>query len=213
MNSFAGFSQKPKKTINPSANFLETLKDFGSSFKQQAKGTTFGVGTGALDQLFGAGNSQNVPQTKEIKPNAPFNFEEFLHSREKQIASVERQRFKHHLQEEKLVYHRKQEEVKLQIKVVQEELKKFASATVGLSQEIKQATLMAVVDPGTYHENFFDRLKKLIVLARKKICESKTWLETFNHRSKQKSFYWSGVQKSGTKFLLSHERYMATQAG
>lgn len=215
MDNFKGFGSKAKKTVNRPTNFIESLRDLSSSFKKQAKDASLGLGNDVFNQILGSAGvkSPQTPQTSEVNPNSPFNFEDFIRSRENQVALRERQHFQRRLQEEKLVYHRKQEEVKMQIKVVQEELKKLASATVGLSQEVKKATLMAVVDPGTYHENFFDRLRNLIELARKKIGESQTWLETFNHRSKQKSIYWGGVQKSGTKYMLSHERYMSTQAG
>ena len=137
----------------------------------------------------------------------------YLKSRERQAVSRERQKFEGRIREERLVFHRKQEEAKLQIKAVQEELKKLADASQGLSQEIKKATFTATVEPGTYHDNFFDRIRRLIQLARKKISESKSWLETFNHRAKKRSHYWFNVKKSGTKFMLSQERYMSTQVG
>lgn len=194
-----GFSAGSKKNQRPT-NFIEALKDIGSSGKQQTK-----------DLIFGApGNKQ--PSAGETGKEA-FNFEEYLKSREKQIALQERQRFESKIEQERLIFHRKQEETKLQIQAIQEELKKLAQTTSNLSGEVKKATLQAVVEPGTYHENFFDRIRKLIELARKKLAESETWMQIFNARSKQKSHYWGQVQKSGTQFMLSQERYMVTQVG
>ena len=201
MDTFSSFnqnSQKQKKTQG-STNFIEALKGFGSSFKQQAKDAAFGV--------------PSKPQSGDLKAEQPFNFENYLKSRERQIESREKQKYERKIQEERLIFHHKQEEAKLQIKAVQEELKKLASATTGLSNEVKKAVFTAAVEPGTYHENFFDRIRNLIELARKKIVESKSWLETFNKRSKKRSHYWFNVKKSGTKFMLSQERYMATQVG
>lgn len=216
MNSFSSFSHKASKSNQTKpANFIEAFKDLGDSFKKQAGDASLGAGQGIIDQLFGVPktNKQTTHKTGELHPDQPFNFEEYLQSREKTILSQERQRFQRRIQEEHLIFHQKNEEAKIQIRLVQEELKKMAQATQGLSEEIKKATLSAVVDPGTYHENFFDRIKKLIQFARKKIVESRTWMETFNQRAAKCSHYWGNVQKSGTKYMLSHERYMSTQAG
>ncbi|HUV47185.1 MAG TPA: DUF5660 family protein [Candidatus Bathyarchaeia archaeon] len=214
MDSFGDFSNnsKSKKNQKPT-NFIEALKDFGSSAKQQAKDLTFGTGKDTLDQISGFSSTPSKPQTGELTPEQPFDFEEYLSSREKQIVSQEKQRFERRIEEERLVFHRKQEEAKLQVKAVQEELKKLADATEGLSEEIKTATFVATVDPGTYHEGFFDRIRRIIKSAREKIVDSKTWLQTFNHRAKKQSFYWFSAGKSGTKFTLSQERYMSTQVG
>lgn len=186
-------SQKPK-------NFIEALKDIGSSSKQQTKDLVFGP-------------QGNQAQRNEMQAKPGFNFNEYLKSKEKQIASRERQRYQHRIEEERLVFHRKQEEAKLQIKAVQNELQKLAETTQNISIEVKKATVQAIVEPGTYHENFFDRIRRLIELARKKLNESNTWLQLFNHRGKKRSHYWGQVQKSGTKFMLSQERYMVTQVG
>lgn len=213
MDPLHSFSSKSKPKSSKGTNFIEALKDFGTPLKQQAKDLTLGTGRNFLDQIFGTAPSQSTPASSEQKVDQPHNFEDFLKSRERQIAFQERRRYEHKIEEERIIFHRKQEEAKLQIKAVQEELKKLADATGDLSVEIKKATFTAVVDPGTYHENFFDRIRKLIALARTKITESTSWLETFNNRCKKRSYYWGAVQTSGTKFMLSHERYMATQAG
>lgn len=199
---FKSFSskQKSKKTARP-ANFIETLKGFGSPVKQQVK-----------DLAFGASTSSH-PSSGELNPEAPFNFNDYLKSKENQIEFREQQKYQRRFEEERLVFHHKQEEAKVQIKAVQEELKKLAEATQELSIEVKKTAFTAVVNPGTYHESFFDRLRSLIELARKKLVESKSWLQTFNHRTKKRSHYWQSVKKSGTKFMLSQERYMSTQVG
>jgi hypothetical protein len=211
MDPFNPFNnhQQNKKTAKP-VNFIEALKGFSTPIKQQAKDVTVGTGRGVVNQIFGA---PKQPQSGEMTPDAPFNFEDYLKSKEKQIVQREQQKFQHRFEQERLVFHRKQEEAKLQIKAVQEELKKLAESTQGLSIEVEKATIQAVVEPGTYHENFFDRIRNLIALARKKLAESQSWLQIFNHRAKKRSHYWGQVKKSGTKFMLSQERYTATQTG
>jgi len=203
-----------KKTSNRPNNFIEALKDLGSSIKQQAKDATLGAGKSMVDQVLNAPPIDNKPQAGELNPNTPFNFEDFLKSRERQIEQTQKQRYEKRLKDETLIFHRKEEEAKLQIKSIQEELKKLAEVTQGLSQEVKKAVFTASVAPGTYHLTFFDRIRGIIELARKQISESKTWFESFNRRKKHKQgHYWGQVKKSGTKFMLSQERYMATQSG
>lgn len=202
-----------KKPASKTTNFIESLKDLGSSIKKQAQDATLGTGRGIIDQVLGPSKPSSDTQINELKPQQPFNFEDFLKSREKQIESIQRQRYERRFREEKLVFYRKDEEAKVQIKAIQEELKQLAKATDGLSLEVKKAVLTETMSPGVYHFNFFERIRRIIELARKQVVESKSWLELFNHRRKQKNFYWDQVKKSGTKFMLSGERYMATQSG
>lgn len=217
MDPLNNLNQKPKAkktTSSKATNFIEALKDLSSSVKKQAKDATLETGRGLVDQIFGAPKTSKQPQSGELTPDKPFNFEDFLKSRERQIEHAQKQRFEKRLREERVIFHHKEEEAKLQIKAIQEELKKLAQATQGLSQEVKKAVFTQTVEPGTYHLSFFNRIRRIIELARKQITESKTWFEAFNHRKKRKqAFYWSQVKKSGTKYMLSQERYMATQAG
>lgn len=215
MDPFKNFTtnstSKKRATSSKPTNFIEALKDFQSSVKKQSKDATFGVAGSALNQLTGGASIQS--ESGEVAPGKPFNFAEFLKSREQQIRQQERLAYERRYREEKLVYSSKQEEVKLQIKAIQEEIKKLADSTQGLSVEVKKAAFQVVVNPGTYHVGFFERLRRIIQFVRKQIAESHTWLETMNNRSKKKSYYWFHAKKSGTKFMLSQERYMATQVG
>lgn len=204
---------KPKKTTK-AANFIESLKELSSSLKKQSKDATLGVGQTAYQQIFSRPAAPTAPKTGELIPDKPFNFEDFLKSQERQAEFRAKQGFERRFTQETMVFHRKEEEAKLQIKAIQEELKKLAETTKDLSQEVKKAVFTTAVEPGAYHLSFFERIRQMIELARKQIAESKTWFETFNKRKKSKqAFYWFNVKKSGTKFMLSQERYMATQAG
>lgn len=209
-------NSKPKKKASSSkpSSFIEALKDFKSGVKQQAKDATLGVANSAFNQLTGAPRIPLQPESGDVAAeNKQFNFAEFLKSREQLIKKQERFTYERRYREEKLVFSRKQEEVKLQIKAIQEELSKLANSTQGLSIEIKKAAFQAVVNPGAYHVSFFEKLRRTIQFVRKKLADSKTWLQTMNNRSKKKSHYWHHVKKSGTKFMLSQERYMSTQVG
>jgi len=210
MDPLNPFDQKPKKKPQTkSHNFIETLKEIGSSIKDQAKEATLGAAKNAVDQITGtAEDSSSSPMSEQS-----FDFEEFLKSREKQVEYIERKTAERKIEQERLVFNRKEEETQQQIKFLAEELKKLAKETEGLDLEVKKATEAAFVDPGAYHFSFLERIRRIIALARKQIAESRTWLQTWNDRAKKRSHYWFNVKKSGTKFMLSGERSVATSKG
>jgi len=210
MDPLNPFDQKPKKKPQTkSHNFIEALKEIGSSIKDQAKEATLGAAKNAVDQITGtAEDSSSSPMSEQS-----FDFEEFLKSREKQVEYIERKTAERKIEQERLVFNRKEEETQQQIKFLAEELKKLAKETEGLDLEVKKATEAAFVDPGAYHFSFLERIRRIIALARKQIAESRTWLQTWNDRAKKRSHYWFNVKKSGTKFMLSGERSVATSKG
>lgn len=211
---------KPTKKIPFSRpyNFIEALKDLGSGIKSQAKAASVGTLDNAVGQITGQAQGQpgEKPDAALSQPQMPFNFAEFLRSRENQIRQQERLISQQQRGVETLVFHRKEEQAKKEIEVIKTEIKKLVIETGDIAtelQEAEKAVATTTVAAGIYHLNFFERVRRLIKLARKRICESKSWLQLFNSRSQDKSYYWAQVQKSGTKYMLSHERYMATQAG
>lgn len=210
--SSSSFKSKPKKTQRPQ-NFIEALKDLSSSVKTQTKDATLGVGRGVVDQLFGAtGDSAAKPADNQA--NKPFSFEEFLRSREQQVETITKQRYEKKIQDERLLFTHKEQENKMQIKAIQEELKKLAAATNNLSQEVRKAVSANFVEVGAYHKNFLDHIRSIIEFASQEVANSTTWLKNCHKRKKQQGLmYWAQVKKSGTRYMLSSERYMATQAG
>jgi len=202
-------AQKKKKTGPKYQNFIEAFKDIGkSAVKSFTQDVVKDTARNALDSL-----TKRAPQPDTQPSQEPFNFEEFLQLQERKIRHRERTRFETIRREEKIIYSREQQQVKVQIETVQTQIKELAKEQVGLMKEIDKATFQAVANPGVYHQNFFERLLHLIKLAKKKIADSRTWLHFHNHRAKKRGYYWQNVKKSGTKFMLSQERYMATQAG
>ena len=201
-----------KKGRKTPVNFLEVLKDLGGSVVGAAKQETTGVGKNILEHV---GGLETFRSQGELQPNQTIDLTE-IQKKEKELR-LKDWRIQEEIvslrKQEKILYSRQDQEAKLQIQAVQQELKKLAQATEGLTKEVKIASIQAPVDPGTYHFGFFDRLKSFIFEFRKKIQDSKTWLASFNQRSQKRNFYWFSVKKSGTKFMLSQERYMATAAG
>ncbi|MBL7150541.1 hypothetical protein ISS86_01270 [Candidatus Microgenomates bacterium] len=190
--------------------FLENLKDLGGGIIRSAvEDVVKGTAEELAGQITGL-KTKKVVEKGTLEQGQPLD----LAAREKEIREQERQSFERQKAHEKIAWTKEQQEVKFQIEALQQELKKLVNETEGLSREIKTAAVQAIVEPGTYHLNFFERLQKMIKLIRKKVQESKTWLVEWNSYSKRKrNVYWTQVKKSGTKYMLSSERYMSTQAG
>jgi|GEM_PF-2552327 len=198
-------SNKSKFLKTTASNFLEALQD-------QLKAASLGSAKSALDQLFG---SAPVPQENQL-PN--FNLENFIQLREQQVRQQERALHERKRSAEVLVFCRKEELCKKQIEMIKQEIKILAKQTGALSVELIEAEKTVSsqtpdVKSGIYYFSFFERIHRLIKLAKKRINESRTWLQEFTARSKAKSYYWTQFSKSGTKFSLSQERYLATTAG
>lgn len=212
LSNSLGFNS-PKKKINHVNNTVEAVRD-------QVKAATTGVAGNFMDQLTGSysssGTSDNQPKSSENSGQPPFDFAEFLRLRENRIRQQERNLAGQQQRTETVLFHQKEEQTRHEIKFIQEEILKIIQTTEGVSSELisaEQAVLSNTTEAGTYQLNFFQRIRQLLLVVRKRLSESKHWLEAFNSRSQQKSFYWGQVNKSGTKYMLSQERYMSTQAG
>lgn len=176
---------KKKKSSPKFQNFLEAFKDTQSA----------------------------QPKTQSAHNSEDFNFEEYLSQQENKVRQQERMRFESIRREEQIVFSSEKQQTKVQIETLQVQIQALAKELTGVMVEADKAAFQAIANPGTYHQNFFERLLKLIKLARKKVSESKTWLMMHNHRGQCKSAYWNGVKKGGTSFMLSSDRTAATQSG
>jgi hypothetical protein len=112
--------------------------------------------------------------------------------------------------------------MKEEIQQVIIELKSLASSTKQLEKEIVEATGHTIVNPGKYHKTFFRWLMSIVQDARVKIDNAGVWLAEMNGKQskkgagggkKKQNNYWNMTKKHGTKFSLSGERAIATQAG
>lgn len=199
-------TQPKKKRPVLSDNFLEKLRELGSDVGDSViEDVIEGLPSTAIDQLTGRKRSGT------LKPNETLSLEE-AQEQEQSRRRLSREFFRVR-QEERLVFKQEEQKTRLQIKAIQEELKKLVESTKDLVKEVEVASKLEPVEPGVYHLNFFERLKQAIIIFRKKIEDSASWLSLFNQRAKKRGYYWTQFKKSGTKFLLSQERYMATQAG
>lgn len=196
--------QNPKTKKIRSDALIEALRGFGGDtakslnedFLKQIPNDIFEqVGLRPkFDARTPAGNESMHPQGQE-------DWERKL----RQAEAVRRQ--------EKTIYNAKQQETKTQVSVLVEEVKRLASSVQNLEKEVEITAIQTPVEPGVYHVSFFQKLISFLRSLSEKIEDSTLWLSAANTKSKKRSHYWGQVQKSGSKFMLSQERYMATQAG
>jgi hypothetical protein len=115
--------------------------------------------------------------------------------------------------EEQSHINKKTNELKIQLKTIQEEVLILAQNTQGLSKEIQIATMQAPIEPGIYHLVFFEKLLEFIKSFRKKIEEASVWLHSTNTRAAKKNAWGARYKKHGAKYLLSGEHYLSRSAG
>ena len=187
-----------------------------TNFLEALTGLSKGVGEEAKIQVTQA-ITQDIPQSLgfsgTLKPNESFSVAD-IEAAEVRGEHKAATRFSNHLEQERLVFLRSENEKNAQISQILAEISQIAKSLGDMGKEIQVATMQAPVNPGVYHRNFFVQLKSFIAELKVKVAESRHWLATANARaSKQKGYFWGQAQKSGTKFLLSQERYMVTTTG
>mgnify|MGYP001581692159 CR=1 FL=1 len=196
------------------ANPLETFKDLGSSTVDQMKSEMSKLPENFMDQLFGV----KIPQRKysgEIELGESVEFSEIFSGKREEIIKLKKQEFLERklLQEEKIQVEKKTNELKLQLKAIQNEIITFSVKVGELAQETKIAAMQAPVEPGVYHVIFFEKLLEFIKSFGKKIEEAQVWLHAVNKRAQKKNAWGANYKKHGAKYLLSSEHYLQRSAG
>lgn len=115
--------------------------------------------------------------------------------------------------EEHLVFSAKEQETKAKVESLVVEVRKMSVAVKALEDQVQTAAFITPENPGVYHETFFEKLISFIKAMTKNVNSASNWLSTSTSKAKKNPYYWQQVKKSGTKFMLSSERYMSTQAG
>ena len=199
-------ANQTKKTMT-TKNFLESLKELGSNMPKSVAKDLFGQmpRTAANQFGFGPRNPQPNPFAENTPPfPQPENKEKFKWSG---------QEFTNIKVQERMIFKRAEQEVTLKIEAVRSELANLIKITKKVVKHVEIAATQAPANPGIYHVNFFEKLREFIILFQKNITESDNWLSLCNQKGKKKGHYWNQVQKSGTKFMFSAERQLATQTG
>lgn len=201
-------SQTPKKkqTSYQNDSLLESIRGLGTGVRRTltndiARGVTGDV----MLSLLGA-----TPKFGELKPDEPINMPD--KQRQPEYAPLQPMFRRPEYRQPVVIAKEDQALLKQQIDAVRAELKTIAHSLKTLNSEIHKTIAEVPVDPGIYHQNFFDRLRSVLKALREQIDDSRSWLSLTSSR-KQKKQYWGMYKKHGTQFGLSNERTLATQAG
>lgn len=208
---FGHFSRPSPTVPRRAASFLEAFKE--NSLNRPLSEDNQSVFLEAFKK-----SAAKTMVESELRPGSDFNVSEAFRleedrKREKELRFREALMAKQRQEEDRSRFLAKQKEVEKQIEALREAILKIAKSTQNLSREVEKSAFETPVMPGTYHLNFFERLKGALELIKKRIDESASWIHVFNQRQKRMPYFWTQVAKSGTKYMLSSERYMQMSAG
>lgn len=192
-------------------NFLEALRDLGRGTVDEAVGQAKKMVTTDIPEAFGLNSAGTLEPNKSVSVAAQIEQAE-KRGEQKAERQYERQ-LQDMVQAERARLLREESQSKQQIKEIQAEIKKLALSVGTFAQEVETAAIQNAVKPGKYHRHFFLQLKSLIVSLNRKVQQSNEWLQMSNGRKSKQGFYWKQVGSSGTKYMLSSERYTVTSTG
>lgn len=192
--------QKKKPVIPVSDSVIESFRSVGSDVgKTLAKDVAGAIPQDVLSSLLG----QQIPQKGELRMN-----QEIIFSSEESpsptMPSIEKPKSP--------IVTLVEKGIEQKIDAVRQDLKALAQSTKLFNSEVERAVSETPINPGIYHENYFEQLRSFIILMKTKIDDGRMWLQMWVSK-KQKQGFWGMYKKHGTKFGLSSERTVATQAG
>jgi hypothetical protein len=198
-NRFSPGKPAPKKSIHFGNNLIESFGGIGKSITSAIKDDVIKGGSdnilnsllGTNNEMLSANQSNLEYQNRDQKENNGFDKDLFS---VKESGIIERG-------------------IAEKIEEVRRELLGLKSSMQKLNTELEKAIVENVVEPGIYHLNYFEQIKALIILIKKQVDESSTWLQMMQSRGKKRIGYWGMFKKHGTNFGLSNERNLATSHG
>lgn len=197
-------SSKPKQKIS-NDSFLESLRSLGADFSGTSKNAINDGKNDILDSLFTFRRNQ---------PNTPSGIENNLDSqKEAGFNKFKPQNREYITRNETLLFSREQIEIKKQVMTLQSEIMRLAKSTGELASQAQISSMENIPQVGNYHKNFFEMLIKFIRKLTAEVRESSFWLTSWNKKSQKRNFYWGQAKKSGSSFMLHHDRNVATQTG
>ena len=201
---------KSKRNAVVHDNFLEALRDLGKGVVDEVKTQAKQIVASDLPESFGISGSGVLNPNESVSlsqlQSAESRGEQQAESRfRQQLAELQRQ--------QEAFASRQTAEIRQQILALKQEIQTFAKSAGEFAQEVQKATAQIPSRPGIYHKNFFIHLREVIMTLRKRVESSRNWLATANARAGKRGFYWGQISKSGTKYMLSSERYMVMSTG
>jgi hypothetical protein len=206
--------QKNQKQTYKHPNPLESIKDIGSSTVDSFKNDLLGqIPQDFMDQLFGP----NTPQkfSGEIAAGEAVEMSEILTGQREENQKLRQQVVleRRIREEEQVRIDKKTNELKIQLKLIMDELVVLSQSTQDLAEETQIAAMQVPAEPGVYHLLFFEKLLEFLKSFKKKIHEASVWMHAVNSRAAKKNMWGANYKKSGGKYLLSGEHYLQRSAG
>ena len=193
-------------------NVVEAFKDLGSSTANSLKQDLVSkMPQDLMEQLFG---QQSINRSGELYPGTSAELGNIAQPGYENESILQTQLITERkiFQEEKNLTEKRTNELRMQLKVLTDEVVLLAKSTQNLSQEITIAANQITAEPGVYHVFFFERIIDFIRSFRNKIEDTSLWMGSANKRAEKKN-HWSRYKKHGGKFLLSADHYLSRSAG
>lgn len=217
---FGHFSQHKKPQIERRAtNFAEAFKEQSSrpkpaSFAEAMRESASSRGPANFAEAMKASDARRQVSGESQITISDSEEYEVQHQEDEKRREQERLLALQREEQDRARFKARQEEVKKEIEALREAILKLAKSVQNFGLEFEKAAFTAPANPGAYHVSFFEKLKDTLELVKKRLDDSSSWLHTMNQRSKRKTpYFWAQVQKSGSKYMFSSERYMQMSAG
>ena len=150
-------SNNKAKVFGNIPNPLETLNNIGKDTVGQLTNEAGNIATDFVDQLFGI----NIKGASgEIRPGGSVSMKEIMEAKASGKAEAKKEVFFERtlIEQEKVMVEKRSNELKMQLKVLQEELIITSSRVGKFAKETQIAAMQATVEPGMYHVIFFQKL-------------------------------------------------------
>ncbi len=116
------------------------------------------------------------------------------------------------LEEEKAVIEKKNNELKLRLHAIAQEIQSVVLSTPKLARQVEVASLTATNAPGIYHVMFLEKILEFLRSFKENIESASAWLGATNKRANKKNFWNQYKVQEGTA-LLNPETYNSRSAG
>ncbi len=173
--------------------------------KRQAEDNSVDLNSSHIDQK--SGSSQQLQQELTAKQ---------LQEQEEDLKKQQMREKLHRMVnpvEQNEIFSAKEAQRKKEIEEVRKELKKLAAEIAKFYQEVDVTLTQDVASPGmegTYHQNFFEKLKQFIILIRQRVKSARTWARQMKAKKRKKGprigLDFSGNEAKATHDMLHHER-------
>ncbi len=205
--------QKSQQKQLRQTNILETLKDIGGgATKAFANDVVKETGSEFMRQLLGmrarTKASGDLGRGESLEPGKALTGEYQQQQKLQKQVRFER----HILEEQKAEIEKKNNELRLQLHAITEEIKSVVATTPKLARQVEVASLTSTNDPGIYHLIFLANILEFLKSFRKNVENASQWLTATNKRANKRNF-WNQYKVQKGVALLNPETYLQRSAG